>query len=729
MKASKLLLLGALLAVMPPTLVGTLPAEAQPASAIGKPLPQKSTPLGTVTVRVIAGNVRAAVAGTEVTLLVNNEPRKARTNNEGRASFDKLSPGVTVQAVVDDDEGKPTQSEPFPVPSDSGVVVMLTTKPMESSPGGGAAAGPMAGGGMPEARVVSGKVIADAKLPGGTLLVRITHNNLQMIDGRPKDPQPPAGEPVHLVGYSADDTVDFRTAKANAEGGVTFDNLDQTGNTVYFALTALPRNGGFDRMRSNAVQPDPQSGAKMVLSGEKPDSAAPFVDDHKLRRTETPPGKIRISLEGNPHLGQTVKIIDAATKKVLAEAPAVLPPPDEKDVQSASQFQLANNLPAGKLEVQLHGGNANENNPIPDVGVKLVPADDPKAEGVTLTTAKDGWFETMLPTTGKHRAIYTIKGKEFTSDPFEVSQAGGRLDVLVRWGTQAPPEVLVDAPVEPTVVYAESVVQGNKLSGTFRSLPFQVVPTAGVHVPILIYPRLFFTFTLKVFVEDEQLGVQGRWTVFNTGWAPYKGEGDDGVLIRAPRGHKAGILAGNNQNDVAVVPNEGFRLMRPIPPGEKTFIAGFTMPIDRGTAELVWDLPNGTNESHIEIKQMQGMVVDAPKGAQTGTGRGNDGATYYVIDGINVDPGQTMQLAIRKLPAAPLWRVWAPRFVAGFVIALMAVGIVYALSKKKKPAVDSAARVRRAALLDELVELERSGDNPKRREQVMAELERIWIQS
>jgi hypothetical protein len=34
---------------------------------------------------------------------------------------------------------------------------------------------------------------------------------------------------------------------------------------------------------------------------------------------------------------------------------------------------------------------------------------------------------------------------------------------------------------------------------------------------------------------------------------------------------------------------------------------------------------------------------------------------------------------------------------------------------------------RRQKLLDELVALERTGDNPKRREQLVSELEELWI--
>src|SRR5215475_5005301 len=80
------------------------PAAAQIAAALGKPLPSPDLPVGTVVVRIVAGSAASPVVGTEVTLLVNDAPRAARTDSAGRATFPGLPVGATVVAkVVDED--------------------------------------------------------------------------------------------------------------------------------------------------------------------------------------------------------------------------------------------------------------------------------------------------------------------------------------------------------------------------------------------------------------------------------------------------------------------------------------------------------------------------------------------------------------------------------------------------------------------------------------------------
>src|SRR3954451_4389249 len=76
------------------------PAAAQIAAALGKPLPSPDLPVGTVSVRVVAGSAASPVVGTDVTLIVNDTPRVARTDSAGRATFPGLSAGATVVAKV-----------------------------------------------------------------------------------------------------------------------------------------------------------------------------------------------------------------------------------------------------------------------------------------------------------------------------------------------------------------------------------------------------------------------------------------------------------------------------------------------------------------------------------------------------------------------------------------------------------------------------------------------------
>ena len=53
-------------------------------------------------------------------------------------------------------------------------------------------------------------------------------------------------------------------------------------------------------------------------------------------------------------------------------------------------------------------------------------------------------------------------------------------------------------------------------------------------------------------------------------------------------------------------------------------------------------------------------------------------------------------------------------------------GVVLALARTSAKTPDSVNLARKNALLEELVELERSGADNRRREQLIAELEKLW---
>src|ERR1044071_9874484 len=111
------------------------PAAAQIAAALGKPLPSPDLPVGTVSVRVVAGSAASPVIGTDVTLLVNNAPRVARTDSAGRATFPGLPAGATVIAKVVNEDKEEKVSEAFQIPDAGGMRVMLTTKPWQAGAG------------------------------------------------------------------------------------------------------------------------------------------------------------------------------------------------------------------------------------------------------------------------------------------------------------------------------------------------------------------------------------------------------------------------------------------------------------------------------------------------------------------------------------------------------------------------------------------------------------------
>src|SRR5262245_59912484 len=71
-------------------------AHAQPAAAIGKPLPVSDLPVGTIVVRVIDGLPTKPVADTTVWLDIDGKVRNAAAGPDGRATFSSLPVGASV---------------------------------------------------------------------------------------------------------------------------------------------------------------------------------------------------------------------------------------------------------------------------------------------------------------------------------------------------------------------------------------------------------------------------------------------------------------------------------------------------------------------------------------------------------------------------------------------------------------------------------------------------------
>ena len=704
--------------------------EAQPAAALGNPLPDDNLPLGTISVRVVAGTPSVPVTGHDVTLSVNNEPRTARTDAAGRATFAGLPAGATVQAKIADAEGKDVTSSAFQVPEQGGARLMLSTKPFTGM-GGGAEAGPM-GGAMPEARAMSGQPRPERADAPGTYTVRVTYNDLKLVDGKLTDPNPPVDTPVAMVAYGADDSIVVTTKKTSKDGHVTFDNLDQTGSTAYFVLATLPRGTGFDRLIAVPAIPDPQAGVRAVLSGDKRDATTPPIDDYtKLvpqDGTVTPPGKVRVTLDGVP-VDDTVMVTlyDAATMKPLGVQKPREGAPDPGQVRAQADYNPVKDLPAGTFVLEVKGGAGQAANPLPGISVSLLNAEnDAQIEGATNTTGIDGRAKitipvSKLPATGVKAAL-VINGKQMASAPVDLSVTGGQLDVTANWPIRGKPEVVFDvAPKPEQVLFAETKMSGQM----FRSLPFQTTADAGTHASVYIYPRTLFAFSVHSFIEDQLLAVQGTFEITNYSWAPYKAS-NDGLLIKLPARHKGGIIAPQDQNDVSVAQGEGFRLMRPVPPGGRKFRAGFSLPVEDGEVHWKFDLPMGTWQSGMEIRQNEGMRVELPAGVQGETRMASTGEPWFVIDSITIERGQSMVMTIKGLPAEQQWKIWIPRLVGILVVMLVGAGIAFAIKRPTSmPKADHEAR--RQKLLDELVALDRDGvKDSHRRVQIIDELERLW---
>jgi hypothetical protein len=691
------------------------PAYAQIAAAIGRPLPSPDLPAGTVSVRIIAGSPSSPVEGTDVTLLVNGTPRVARTDSAGRAIFKDLPAGATVQAKVTADN-KDTTSESFPLPGDSGVRLMLSTKPFNPGAGMGAA-----GGAMPDPINMSGQPRAEQNDPAGSFTVRLTYDDFKDV---------PQNVPVSLVGYAADDSVVVQTKQTDKDGRATFTGLDRTGATAYFALAQLPRNGGIDRLESVPVTLDNRAGMRLILSSQKRTSTEPAVDElERMDKQEpaTPDGKVRVTLEGMPSQDEiTLVAMHDGKRTVLGHAKPQLGAPDPSDVMGKAPFEPKADLPPGTVDVQVHGGVNQDDNAMGGVTVRIVKAALAKkgdfTGAVESKTADNGTVRIALQATEPLVAMVTINGKELTSPPFDASKSGGVLDVETHWPGTGKPEATFDVtPAPGDVLFAETTfaAAGKQL---YRTEPFQPVAGRGTHISLLIFPRILFQFSWTSQLDDQYLVVGGRFEVSNYSWSPYAGD-KDGLLLPMPKGFRTAQIAEDDQEDVGVADGKGFRIVRPIPPGGRVFHAQFALDVVHGKVDWDMDLPFGIYQSELDLEHVAGMNVNTPQGVDGQVVKEPNGKEFFVLPQISILPKQRMVMSIDGLPSEPAWRVWVPRVVGGCVVLVMIGGLGFALFRRQR---DADRSLRRQQLLDELVELERTNKDKKRREAILAELEDVW---
>jgi hypothetical protein len=692
------------------------PAAAQIAAALGKPLPSPDLPVGTVSIRVVAGSAASPVVGTAVTLVVGGTPREARTDSAGRATFPGLPPGTPVVAKVLDEDKAEHASEEFTIPDNGGMRVMITTKPWQGGAAGGA---PFAGGGggMPNPRSMSGEPRAEQQDPAGVITVRLTYDDFK---------DTPAGVPVVLVGYAADDTTSYQIVASDKDGRARFEGLDRSGGTSYFAMAQLPRNNAIDRLTSGPVVLESQLGVRMILSSEKRGSTAPPIDDlgKADAQVETPAGKVRVLLEGIADLSSKVTLIDAESHKVIGQAKPAPSPPDPSRVQAEPRFASDPALPAGTLDVAIAGGPGQTEEPLAGLELRAIAASTNDATSAKVAqTGADGTVRLQVPTSEPQKLVLAINGRQLVSPDLDLTKTGGKLTIRAHWEDNGRPQALVDAPPgSGQVVYAECVFHGK----TYRSMPFQLLEGRGSKITAFVYPRAMFRFQLDAEVEDELFAVRGRFQVTNYSWIPYR-SGPDGLVLPMPKGFKGAIVGDSDQSEVSVAPGEGYRIIRPLPPGGRTFHAALSLPVESGSLSWALDLPMGTYESELVIRQTPGMVVH-PQGKIQGETRTVPQGTFYILAPITILEPKSIAMTIDGLPSQPSWRKWVQGIVGLLVVGLIGAGVAYALFGRRRAGdgPDPAAEARRQRLLDELVELERSGANPKRREQLLGELERLW---
>jgi hypothetical protein len=101
-----------------------------PKQMSGIPRPVDDLPGGSVSVRLIRGELSNNITNHPVELHIGDKVQTAKTDEMGRAQFDKLPAGATLKAVAVVD-GERLESQEFPAPSAGGIRLMLVATDKE----------------------------------------------------------------------------------------------------------------------------------------------------------------------------------------------------------------------------------------------------------------------------------------------------------------------------------------------------------------------------------------------------------------------------------------------------------------------------------------------------------------------------------------------------------------------------------------------------------------------
>lgn len=129
-----------------PSFVSAQIAMPDPKQMSGIPRPVDDLPSGSISVRLIKGDLSNNIAGHPIELRVGDKIQTVKTDDQGRAQFDKLPAGATVKAVAVVD-GETLESQEFPAPTQGGIRLMLvaTDKDKERQKAEEAKAPPISG--------------------------------------------------------------------------------------------------------------------------------------------------------------------------------------------------------------------------------------------------------------------------------------------------------------------------------------------------------------------------------------------------------------------------------------------------------------------------------------------------------------------------------------------------------------------------------------------------------
>lgn len=224
----------------------------------GIPRPDDSLPDGTISVRVGREDLSNILAGHPVELVVDGQPRSARSDETGHAKFPGLTPGSAVKAATTID-GERIESEEFRVPRKGGVVLML----VGGAPGG-AAAPPASSRPVPGIVVLGGQSRVELQFADDQLQVFYL---FEIVNTARHPVSPPTPVVLDLPGEAEGASIlEGSSPQATVGGGrVTVAGPFKPGTTLVQVAYALPPGNG----RVQIAQKVPAAVPQVLIVAQK----------------------------------------------------------------------------------------------------------------------------------------------------------------------------------------------------------------------------------------------------------------------------------------------------------------------------------------------------------------------------------------------------------------------------------------------------------------------------
>lgn len=709
--AALLLLASPAGAQMPPGHGGASGAPSGPPPAEAALVADADT--GTVTVRVVGDGPESPVAAVDVTLRGGSGQRVARTDGAGLARFTGLEVGARHQVTAAVGEAT-LRSQPFAIPAQGGVSIVLSTAPPSAS---------AAASGRPNPRQMSGISRPQQDDPGGQLTVRPVQGDLVESEFGGLESGVPVGATLHLVGLHATGEVSVESVTVAEEdaGRVRFQGLDRGNQVSYYVLGLFPRAGGVDRLMSQAIGMPPEVGLRLMLAGHGDGSASPPIDD--LERhfgsgagAAPEPGVVAVKLFPAPGQKQLlggideVELVPAAGGGEVRTAPAASREPGPEEVVAQTvRMKPAARSEAGEVSFLVVRPSLDQ--PIEGVEITLRRADaaaDAPPLGTRRTTVEGTATFADLEPGLEVVASAAMHGKTASTEPFTVSADEA---VSHAFAFEWPREDLIEATFEgvpsgPEHVYVARARTGGR---ELVSPPFQLTESMGASVPIFVYPEILFRIHGGAQLDDEKLWFQVRMSLANPSVKPHDA-GGKGLSVPLPAGFVGASVDEEMTLRVKVESDKGFVWRGPFPPGQRDFVAQFALPVVDGRVEFDMPLPHGMTGGRLVLEELPGMEVDLPDDAQARPIEREDGRRFVELRDISIPPGQRLVFAIEGLPQRAAWQRWV-RIAVGLVVVSLLLWILWGIfaGRGGASAADAARRAlqrERERLLDQLAELE-----------------------